>query len=440
MRFILLLSLWALVGSQIFLFFKDQKNFFKFPFLLVITFSVFILPTLTYNITSYTVFPDQEYNLMCLNILLCLVGGFCGYYLFGPKVKESDWELNLDRLYYANLVFIAIGMASGLYLFTLNVDEGWYGLPVYILFLARFIRPAIVIHLTLTILKPSQQKVVILLTSLSFLLYAILLGRRSEFGFVFIYVTTVFHLLKGWDIPRWSLPVGLVSAILILNIIPSIRDDFKEGDYSGFFKVNYQSELTTYLSGQTRNEVIESAYTLAAYERSGEANWGKGIWNQLVNQYVPRGILGAEFKDSMRLPMLDPADIRKHHSAKKKFYFYLSPLGYTSAFMEFRYFSFMFFFAFGAIAKYIYEHATKSKNIFWIMFYTIFSISIPLSNTGYIGELFSLNIVYLFVLFTCAILSAQKKRSRIGYLVVPTALKNALVRAKSQQLNQRNES
>jgi hypothetical protein len=431
MRYILLISLWSLVSLQIFLFFRKQEHFFKFPFLLIMTFSIMILPTLTYNVNSASTFPDEEYNLMCFNILCCLLAGCLGYEAWKPKITPSTWELNLTRLNKITLVFIIIGIASGIYLFTLNVEAGWYGLPVYVLFLARFLRPAMVIQLTLTIVKRTTEKLIILGITICFLLYALLIGRRSEFGIFFLYTTTIFHFLKGWNIPRWLLPVGLVASIVILNVVPTIRGDFKKADYSGFLTVDYSYELNNYFSGKTRNEIIESAYTIAAYERSGQAGWGAGIWNQLVNQYIPRGILGETFKNSMRLKAPDPAMIRRQHSAKKTFYFYLSPVGYTSAFMEFRYFAFMFFFFFGMIAKYLYEQAKHSGNIFWVMFYTIFSISIPLSNSSYIGELFSLNIVYLFVLFTCALFSAQRKPERIVHILVPTAVKNALVAARA---------
>ncbi|MGF1572257.1 MAG: hypothetical protein ACFCU1_04225 [Sumerlaeia bacterium] len=349
-------------------------------------------------------------------------------------MKESKWELNLQKLFQVNLVFLLIGMLSGIYLINLNVEGAWYGLPVYILFLARFLRPAVVVHLTVTILKTTKAKIIILFMTLSFLLYAILIGRRSEFGFLFLYTVATFHFLKGWNVPRSALPVGLVLSLIIINVIPTIRDDFREGDYSGFFTVNYNEVLNNYFSGDKRNEIIESAYTLAAYERSGEAAWGAGIWNQLVNQYVPRGILGAEFKDALRLYSPDPSEIRKQYSDNTEFYYYLSPVGYTSAFMEFRYFAFLFFLFFGMLSKLLYELAIKTNNLFWMMVYTIFSISIPLSNSLYIGELFSLNIVYMFVLLTSSFFAYQRKKPKVGYIIVPTDVKNALIAQRQQQL------
>jgi hypothetical protein len=419
MRYVLLVALWSCLAFQIFQFFRKPAHFFTFPFLLTGTMGIFILPTLTYNATNLNVLPDFEFNLMCGNILACILAGYFGYEIARPKETQSRHTLHLDKLFQVNLVFIFIGIMSSIYLLQLRVEGAWSGLPVYLLFFARFLRPALVIQLAITVLKPNRLNVLLSVTCFSFLFYAVLLGRRSEVAILFLFVGTILHLLRGWNIPRFALPIGFVFGITVLTVVPEIRGDFQRFDYSGFTRVNYGKVLKEHFGAENRNEVIESAITLAAFERSAQAGWGAGIVNSFVQQYIPRGILGAQFKDALRLPQPDVEEIRREFSDHPQVYGYLSPIGYTSAFMEFRHFAFIFFFLLGYAAKYAYVFATQSRNLFWPIFYTVFTVTFCMSNVLYIGELFTLNFTYGLLLATCGLIALIPRKLNQAFLLIP---------------------
>jgi len=120
------------------------------------------------------------------------------------------------------------------------------------------------------------------------------------------------------------------------------------------------AEIVEYLEGERSKRVSGSCSNHASVRKSGEYGYGIGFLNQFVKQFVPRGIVGEGFKNSMLLKEVDLSSLRDNY-AEGVFKFYLAPTGFAQAFFEFGYFGCVFFFLFAKISRHLEVKASTGN-------------------------------------------------------------------------------
>lgn len=410
MRYFLLILLTSFCLSVVLAAIQKPKRIFEFPFLFTFGVILFILPTAWYVVNRTGLIPDFIFSLMIFNVLLCYLAGLFGYYFIisdNSDAKKPRWTLDLDKSFTLVLPIVVASSLSYLYLVSLDVEGEWRGLPVYLLYVGRFIWPVIIVIIVSYLIKPNKWKLIVLGISLIHPIYAMLfLGRRYEFGIIFISCATAYHLVTGWTPRRILVPAVLVIAIIMFTILPVIREETKKGNFREILEVELFHTLDLYFSGVKTNEFIEACYDLEGLYYSGQAGYGAGIWNGIITQYVPGSIIGQERKAEFLLPTPNMAEIRKEYSSSSDHYFYLAPLGFNSLFLEFRFFGFLFYFLVGILFKLMIIHVRRYSHPFHMMMYSIFVISCMNITFGYLGYMITSTFPFIFVLILIKLMSS----------------------------------
>jgi hypothetical protein len=86
------------------------------------------------------------------------------------------------------------------------------------------------------------------------------------------------------------------------------------------------SDRTTF----ENSEIGSGLFRIYQSMSQGTYEYGGVFWNAAIKQFVPSGILGAEFKQSLLLPTIEHAD-----TTFAAFLFYVSPMGFAQAYQQF---------------------------------------------------------------------------------------------------------
>jgi len=410
LRHLLLFILSSICLSIVIAAIQKPKRIFEFPFLFTFGIILFILPTAWYIVNRTGLISDFVFSLMIFNVLICYLAGLFGYYFIiadNSEVKKPQWTLDLDLSFKVVLPIVVVSSLSYLYLVNLDIEGEWRGLPVYLLYVGRFIWPVIIVILVSLLIKPNKWKLIVLGISLIHPMYAMLfLGRRYEFGIVLISCATAYHLVTGWKPRRILIPTVLIVAIILFTILPVVREETKKGNFREVLEVELFHTLDLYFSGVKTNEFIEACYDLEGLYYSGEAGYGAGIWNGIIIQFIPGSIIGQERKAEFLLPTINMAEIRKEYSSSSEHFFYLAPLGFNSLFLEFRFFGFLFYFVVGVLFKLMIVHVRRYSHPFHMIMYSIFVISCMNITFGYLGYMITSTFPFIFVLILVKLFSS----------------------------------
>jgi hypothetical protein len=167
-------------------------------------------------------------------------------------------------------------------------------------------------------------------------------GRRQDLIEFLTIIMMAFWFQRNLCVPRPAMLVGLVAGALFVNSIGDYRaaaggadgpswDTVSNIDFVGNFE---------HLSEKGGAEIRNAVFSIAAVKRSMKFDLGLYHWNSLVFAYVPAQVVGQSLKQSLYLPLPDPAFEE---------YFYTPPIGSTwtglsDAFQSFWYFGTLKFF------------------------------------------------------------------------------------------------
>ncbi len=396
--------------------FVDTGRVFRFPFLFCAAVMIWTLPTAYTTFWDRSIINDQVYTLAITNAGLCLIGALIGYHCVSGCRKAAHQGPTLDsaRLFTANLPSLLLGIGASLYVLRIGVDvEEWRGWPVYAIFVARFLRPALLVSLIATLLRPTKWKWSCVVVATFIPVYAaVVYFRRSDVFFTLLLTGIALNIVRGWKVPRLAVPLAMGAAFFVAILFPNFRSDpYKASNITG--TVDSFEEVQNYLSGERSNEFIEGALTMDAIRQSGLYGWGTGFFNQFVSQYVPRGLVGEDFKDSLLVGQFIPVTAR--YLVGFDYYKpYLSPSGFTQAFCEFGWGGGFLLAGFGwLIAKLEYK-AFSGTSIFWLLLHCYCAVMVPFSVYGSLTEIPTLlvpvAIVFAFASYRSSVQDSPKPK------------------------------
>jgi hypothetical protein len=103
-------------------------------------------------------------------------------------------------------------------------------------------------------------------------------------------------------------------------------------------------------------EVFNAAKFMEAKAQGGNYTYGLHFWNQLVFGYVPAQIVGREFKESLKFPLTDDAQLTGFEKSTGT-----CETGIGEAFMACGYFGCGLFFVLGAFMRWLWEEAIRNS-------------------------------------------------------------------------------
>ncbi len=384
--------------------YSQPKKLYEFPFLYSIACVVFIVPTSFSLLYSWQI-PDKAFILYFVNAILCFWSGILGYYSTPRVANKYDslptYQYDDDKILRNNLPFLMIGQLAGWYLSTLSVEGLWTGLPVYVLFFARFMRPAAIVAMLNYLRKPTMIRLIIILIWLVGPLELILTkGRRSEVAYMCITFLLPLFFIKRWVPSRQIIVPAAVFMFLVIVSFPALRTYTIEGNYQAALDVNILDVVDDHLNNESTNEIVEACLNVEAVYNSGKFAYGSGFYNQFIKQYIPRGIMGEDFKNGLHWNVdFDIDQIRREYGSKGSFKFYLAPTGFAQAFYEFGFFAFIPFFILGRISCHLFTKATHGQDLYNIGLYCIFAIFIPFAVYSTLIELPTLMLPLFFTIW-----------------------------------------
>jgi hypothetical protein len=340
--------------------FGHGPRFFQFPFLFSAVWVGFIL----LGMIEFIISGDALYKIYVQNgtvsvaLFLMISSATCGlvgYALAGgsrrtltvggrPVMSLKRRPLTVAEMKRMNLIsFVIAGLSVSAFILLASLGGGlqayifasgnytitFEGLPVYLVFVIRFIYVSIAIQLWIWT-RTSQNVHFILAVAFSIIPFIniVFIFRRSELLTIGVLYGYFFSTYAKIAISRLSAILSILIMVIVMKIFPLFRagvDSVNWSDvYNAIFRIRDNFENSEIGSGMYRIYVTMS---------TSNFEYGAIFWNAFINQFVPAGIVGRDFKNSLVIPTQETFDL-----SFAAFKFYLSPMGFAQAFTQFWYF------------------------------------------------------------------------------------------------------
>ncbi len=380
MRNLLFIILIILLVIPVVQAYKNNIKYYQLPFIVAIATLGFIVPTL-YSVKDNLILSDQEYFLYLLNAILCLTASYVGYSykVKKPKLKKNYYDYRTIILVLTPLTLI------GFYISFFLIDASELGLnnsgPIAIfLYFGRFLRPLAVILFFLWLMF--KRKYVLLLFSLYLIVslnFIIISGRRSEVFTLAIIILLPLFFVRNYIPSKKIILLIFAFGISSFFILPAIRGETRQGNFNEISNVSLQSLASAYYSGNKTNEVIEAAVNMRIIYENNGYSYGARFINKFTHQYFSSVLFGENLKKSVTISTFDTKKARDNSVMNSYYKSYLTLTGFADTFYDFGFFSFLVFYFFARLSKYIWVAAYYSNDIMIKMFYSYFVIMIFLS-------------------------------------------------------------
>lgn len=398
------LWLWLYLAVNILIFIKfyrQSKGVFQAPFLMAYT-SIFVLAPqflMIYNSYYYSndVIPDLGFMMVSCNLALWL-----GYrYIIRKHKSKTDTNYNsvlmFSRVKWVVLVltimgFYSIFMWSDTYQGADNVIQAnMKGCSHMALCLCI---PALLSQVK------QPKKLIYLLTAINIIpmvYFAFFVkGSRGET----LFLVLVLGMYLAFKHPKRELFIRhSVVAILIFGAIASasiiaIRQ-ILVGDISNKGKAVTELRLIdTYMESFAASSVINgmdlgnAALGIQYLKRTGQMDYGTDVWDNIVQNFVPRRVVGQSAKNSLKINLVDDANYQEQLTQSVT-----TMTGYYSAFRFLSYLGFIEFFLIGCLCAYFWKRHERSS--FALFAYLMIVSNISLIFTHGVGYLTT----QLFIIF-----------------------------------------
>lgn len=291
---------------------RYQAGFLHYPFWVALIFCGFAMPQFI-SLANNQIYPGQSLEKYIIMSTLCLAATYFGFKK-GLKANlgsrlEMLFSRNMDfnRLRWLSLSYIVIG---GFFLIRLYLSgakfasQAWEGPWVIYLFFSGFMVFGFIVAADLYLQTGYKIDMVMMLLGGIYLLIRIIIhGRRSS---AFILFVIIFGLV--WFRKRIKIPVLLVFAITIIGLVISVNiHSYRKAiadkqEFSKLLDIDFIGKFVdSYREGQS-SEVLNGCYIIETVDRTLSFDFGAYNWNAAVWTFVPRQIVGENFKQSLVIP------------------------------------------------------------------------------------------------------------------------------------------
>lgn len=293
---------------------SERSRCYQFPFLAGAVFAGFILPQLIGLRHDDTMPPDSLVQ-TCIMGTLCAAMCLVGYLVSRKPLRLMNWEYHEDRLLILASVLVLAGATCFIVLYRLPEEyvraRQWSGVTVLFNFFAAIIPYGTVLAIYLFLKNRGRWAGVLSLIGILVYSYRILIAgqRKSTLELVFLVLMALwFH--KRFVMPRPIMLAGILIAAVALNSVGDYRQVTMDTDGPQWHllrKIPLWENMSQTLH-EGGHEVRNAAHLIAAKSRLGGYDYGLFHWNTFVFNYVPAQLFGEEFKESLMVPMADPAE------------------------------------------------------------------------------------------------------------------------------------
>jgi hypothetical protein len=341
----------------------------------------------------------------------CSIGGLVGYYYAkGPTVVsvplKHRFKLSrrvINHMHFASIALGAISFSAFLGLANLAggleqyiFDSGaymieWTGLPVYLIFVVRLCYVSIVVQLWLwSYTKQRKHLFWALFFSVIPLINILFIFRRAEvikLGVFYGYFLTNYH---GFRFSRMTALFGISLMYLAFKVFPFLRSEIGKESSAGQLFGDAFSSRETY----DNSEIGSGLFRIYQSMETGVFEYGAILYNAVIKQFVPAGLIGQENKSAIYFPTIENA-----YTSFTTFRFYVSPMGFAQAYQQFWLLGGLLFLLVGLIMGRLERRAWSSpRNEIFLVLMIPAAISTVSADLAYFGPQF---IIFSVMVLVC---------------------------------------
>ncbi len=355
---------------------RYQAGYLHYPFWAALIFCGFAMPQFI-SLVNNQLYPGHSLEKYIIMSTLCLAATYFGFNkglraITGLRLKSFfSHNMNFNRLRWLSLLYILIG---GFFLVRLYLSgaqfasQAWAGPWVIYLFFSGFMVYGFVIAADMYLQTGCKIDIALMLLGGMYLLLRIIIhGRRSS---AFILFVIILGLL--WFRKRKKIPVLLIFITVVVSFVISVNTHaYREAiaDKQEFSKLLDIDLIGTFIESygeSNSSEVLNGCYIIETVDRTLTFDFGAYNWNAVIWTFVPRQVVGEEFKQSLEIPF----DIEKNiYSVFGHVKHTGSTLtGIADCFLAFYYAGFIKFFVIAFILGVLYANAERGSTIAIILY------------------------------------------------------------------------
>ena len=356
---------------------RYKAGYLRYPFWAALTFTGFAIPQFI-SLANTKAYPGHSLEKYIIMATLCIAATHFGFKSGSRAIPSPRFErffsrkMDPSRLRWLSFFYIMIGALFLVRLYSSGAQfasQRWEGPWVIYKFLSGFMVYGFVIAADLY-LQAGYKKVDMAL-ALSGVMYLLLRsvvhGRRLSAVILFVIICGLL-----WFRKRKLVPVSLIIAVVVFGLVISASmhvyrvtvadklefSKLKDIDFIGTF-------VKSYGEGQAL-EVLNGCYVIETTDRTLEFDFGASHWNAAVWAYVPRQLVGLEFKQSLLLPFNVQEDLYR-------IFMYIPKTGATltgiaDCYMSLSYAGCIKFFIIAFILGVLYANAERGSTIAIILY------------------------------------------------------------------------
>jgi hypothetical protein len=355
--------------------FRERDGMLQFPFLAGAVFSFYLFSQASGLYFSHASLPAGAFAGTLFMFSLCAVCCWLGWRAGGRITWRRTAMYDSGRVFLCGVVLILVSWAATYKLAELSgglrahfSTEGgysyqWSGLPVRYAFFAQFGGPALVLFLMAYFARPSGLRAAFCaMTCILPLVNIVVLGRRSMGITLGLQLLLAYYFYRRKLPRRFFLPLLAPVALVILYVVPSYRVHSQLGaDHSKIMEIDVGGTIRRKLAPSEVDAVANATYAVGAVTELGRYGLGTGFWDGLVGYWVPRQIVGEEFKASLQIRRTNPdaARLLVYGHARPPHEFYTGP---AAMYCELWYFGAAFYVLLGLMFRVLWDSATRGAN------------------------------------------------------------------------------
>ena len=290
----------------------------------------------------------------------------------------------------------------------LTETSQWTGLPVAYLFFARMLDYGFAISVLLYARNGSRLALLVVFFGSAFYFNSIVLGgRRAELTEFTTIIIMAAWFQRNRCVPRPLMLLGLFLGALFINstgdyrAVMTAEESPRWNDLANIDPIGNIERLAEGGGPELRNAV----YIISAVDRNLEFDVGAFHWNMLVFTYVPAQIVGIDIKNSLYLPLGDPALEEYQYSPSAG----STVTGLSDAFQSFWYFGCIKFFLIALVMQKLWL-AARSGNITAQLLYMLLPVQAMQAITHYTNN-FLLPWPHMVIFLLPALFLSRRGRS-----------------------------
>jgi hypothetical protein len=420
-----LACLWLIVDGM-----RHRGGIFEFGFLAGSGLFGFLFPEALGVVRSPAMAPEAGVWKALVMSALCAVAVYLGWKapVRAQRAAPSRLPFTMKWMYRCGVACIIAGLYGTVKLIELrggvlgiNAFEGshplvFQGLPVMYVFFQVYGYLGLVLVALIALRLRSWLLAIPLAVPLSFSLANIVFaGRRGELMLLCIASGCVLYFARNIT-PARLLGVALaVLATLAVFLAPAYRGRTTTGNWGQVRQISTSDTMHDVLSGE-RNEFWSMAYLMEIADTQGLYQFGAGFYNAFVGMFVPKLIVGDDFKAKLFL------NVPTARTAENDFGWVMPygmvPTGPYTVFEQFWYFGVACYFF---LARWMKRHWVRAREgDFWsqvVYSATIFFAVVAVVNDFY--AVLSALIMFILPLKVLTALQASVRQVARPYCYAP---------------------